>query len=45
MLGVVSLTAGASQTAWFAQQAVQVNGGGLYLEVVSGSVEGDLYYG
>jgi hypothetical protein len=45
LLAVVNLASAASSTTWLAEQAVQVNTGAVYLEVVSGSVEGCLYWG
>ncbi len=45
VLGVINLASAASSTVFMSEQAVQVNTGALYLEVVSGSVEGVLYWG
>jgi hypothetical protein len=45
MLAIVALASGASSTQYFPEQAPGVTSGSIYVEVVSGSVEGVLYVG
>jgi len=45
IVGVVRFAGAGSDTEWFADQGVQLVGGGkLYFEVVSGTFEGVVYY-
>lgn len=45
LIAPLTLAANESARDWFAEQALVINSGALFLEMVSGSIEGTVYWG